>query len=131
MRKIVIVDNKRQHTLHIVNRLKKTEARLAPGLNRIPFEAWQHLKAEQNVADRIGEGWLIEKRVEEEAVDVNYYLNENAARARTVAKNMSFDRPVLEEWLALETRPSVAGILKARLDEVPADDEVPPKKGAK
>jgi hypothetical protein len=118
MRKMVIIDNKREHTLHLVNRIKKTEARLAPGFNRIPLEAWTHLLAEANVQDRVDEGWLVVQREEEEEVDVNYFLNENAARARTMAKKMSFDRTIMTEWASKEKRKSVKDVLDARLAEM-------------
>jgi len=118
MRTMVIVDNKREHTLHLVNRIKKTEARLAPGFNRIPLEAWNHLIQEINVQDRVDEGWLVVQSKEEEEVDVNYFLNENAARARTIAKTMSFDRAIMTEWSSKEKRKSVKEILDARLKEI-------------
>lgn len=118
MRKMVIIDNKREHTLHLVNRIKKTEARLAPGFNRIPLEAWTHLLQEPNVQDRVDEGWLVVQRQEEEEVDVNYFLNENAARARTIAKTMSFERTIMAEWASKEKRRSVREILNARLEEI-------------
>ena len=115
---MVIIDNKREHTLHLVNRIKKTEARLAPGFNRVPLEAWHHLLQEPNVQDRVDEGWLVVQSTEEEEVDVNYFLNENAARARTMAKKMSFDRAIMTEWATKERRKSVKEILDARLAEI-------------
>lgn len=117
MRKVVIVDNTCKHVLHIVNLRKKTEARMHPGYNQIPADAWEHLKEEQNVQDRIDNGTIRVVREEEHEVDVSFYLQENAARARKVAKEMSYDGAVMQEWLDQETRPSIRLILEKRLAE--------------
>lgn len=117
MRKMIIIENTRKHNVHIVNKLKKVEARLAPGKNKVPLAAWENLKNEQNVEDRIEDDWLRECEMFDEEIDVSYYLGQHAARARKVARETSFDAPLFEQWIKLEKRKSVKDILIARLAE--------------
>lgn len=117
MRTMVIIQNHQKHVVHFVSALKKVEARLAPGLNEIPLDTWKALLTEQNVQDRFDDGWVTVEEETSAEVDVSFYLNENAARARTIARNNKFEKDVLQEWFSKEQRKGIKEILKKRLQE--------------
>jgi hypothetical protein len=119
MRKVIIINNKRKHVVHLISRHKKAEARLAPGLNQVALDTWKALLTEQSVQDRLEDGWFEEDELKQEDVDVSYYLNENAARARTIARSHDLTKEVMQEWHDKETRKGIKDILKKRLTEKP------------